>query len=448
MKTAEKNTEIEILFSKTDLSIEEILGLKEKILKSIVLRRKLEKSSAEFSEDKRGKLTADSARTRKGIAFWILNKTDEAIGLLESARANQLTNYFLSLCYLERGKANSALEILDKLYREEPDKIYFVTALSEALLKNNKPDEAMSVLERARKTSRSEPDLYYYTGRCLEYLGDYKKAEAEYQHALRLKPQHPRTLFRMAYRSDLSGDDETSFSLYQQLCRQVPSYTNAWINLGLLYEDKNEYDQAIHCYQTVLSYEPNHPRAKLYLKDALASKNMFYDELLSRRERQLKNIINIPITDFPLSIRSRHILGKLNIKTLGELASRSEEELLKHENFGMTSLNELKEILARKGLTFAPVGYSPARPGGLPILPIIEEPHKKQDVLNKSVFDIDWSTRIRTCFNKLKIYTLRDLIGKTEEELLNAKSLGQISLKEIKQRLAELGLALKQPTVP
>jgi len=142
-----------------------------------------------------------------------------------------------------------------------------------------------------------------------------------------------------------------------------------------------------------------------------------------------------------MSTHSKATMEELNIKTLGELANQNEEELLKRENFGMTSLNELKEIMARKGLTFAQSGIPVAN---APRLPPMDDSGKKQDILNKSLFDMDWSTRIRSCFGKLKIYTLRDLVNKNEGELLGARNLGQISLREIKQRLSELGLSLRQ----
>src|SRR6185437_4893571 len=58
----------------------------------------------------------------------------------------------------------------------------------------------------------------------------------------------------------------------------------------------------------------------------------------------------IPITDFELSVRSRNCLKKMNIRSLGDLLKTSEAELLSYKNFGETSLNEIKALLAQKGL--------------------------------------------------------------------------------------------------
>jgi DNA-directed RNA polymerase subunit alpha len=52
-----------------------------------------------------------------------------------------------------------------------------------------------------------------------------------------------------------------------------------------------------------------------------------------------------------LSVRARKALQLLNIGSLGELASRTEAELMGVKNFGQTSLVEIKEKLAQHGLT-------------------------------------------------------------------------------------------------
>lgn len=57
-----------------------------------------------------------------------------------------------------------------------------------------------------------------------------------------------------------------------------------------------------------------------------------------------------PISDLELSVRSRKCLQRLGISTLGELAMRSESELLTTKNFGQTSLTEIKRQLALHGL--------------------------------------------------------------------------------------------------
>jgi DNA-directed RNA polymerase subunit alpha len=61
-----------------------------------------------------------------------------------------------------------------------------------------------------------------------------------------------------------------------------------------------------------------------------------------------------PISDLELSVRSRKCLQRLGLSTLGELAMRSESELLTTKNFGQTSLTEIKRQLAIHGLSLRP----------------------------------------------------------------------------------------------
>ena len=56
------------------------------------------------------------------------------------------------------------------------------------------------------------------------------------------------------------------------------------------------------------------------------------------------------VGDLELSVRSRKALQRLNIHTVAELASRTEDELLGCKNFGQTSLNEIKQVLGSFGL--------------------------------------------------------------------------------------------------
>ena len=62
-------------------------------------------------------------------------------------------------------------------------------------------------------------------------------------------------------------------------------------------------------------------------------------------------ILNKPISSLELSVRARKALQLLSISTLGELASRTEAELMGVKNFGATSLHEIRERLAQHGLS-------------------------------------------------------------------------------------------------
>ena len=57
-----------------------------------------------------------------------------------------------------------------------------------------------------------------------------------------------------------------------------------------------------------------------------------------------------PIAELNLSVRARKCMVRLGISTIGELLRRTGDELLECKNFGVTSLNEVREKLGPIGL--------------------------------------------------------------------------------------------------
>ncbi len=434
----------ELLFKQEDLSLEDIVQLKSDVYASVKTRRKFEKELASFYETKAGKLSSTSkAQARKGVACWLINKLPQATELLEKARTSKETDYFLALCYLGSNRPLQAHDLFKKWYQDDPDSLLLTMSYVDAKIKTDQIEEAFELLKKikARKNFRHNADIYFYTGLCLEYFGRYKEAETEYQNALRVNSKHQPTLFRMAWNADLSGYEEEALELYQTLMKLKPTNINTAINLGLMYEDKGEYDKAIKCYERVLEYYPTHPRGLLYLKDSQAAQTMYYDEQLKRREQRLAQILSIPISDFQLSVRSRACLEKLGVRSLGDMTKWTEPGLLKTENFGMTSLAEIKELLARHGLTLSQEEFT------LPesTQPAVSSTQSTTDLLNKPLSEFEWSARTKGCMARMKLYIVGDLTKHTEAELLAVQNFGQTSLTEVKQRLNLLGLVLKLP---
>ena len=63
-----------------------------------------------------------------------------------------------------------------------------------------------------------------------------------------------------------------------------------------------------------------------------------------------KAIMAKPIAELNLSVRARKCMSKLNLQTVGDLLARTGDELLECKNFGVTSLNEVREKLSALGL--------------------------------------------------------------------------------------------------
>ena len=95
-------------------------------------------------------------------------------------------------------------------------------------------------------------------------------------------------------------------------------------------------------------------------------------EKVEEKEEQIPSILTRPITDLELSVRSMNCLKNEKLFYIGDLVTKSEQELLKTPNFGRKSLNEIKEVLERNGLELgmSVPGWPPENlpePGTLPV---------------------------------------------------------------------------------
>jgi DNA-directed RNA polymerase subunit alpha len=65
---------------------------------------------------------------------------------------------------------------------------------------------------------------------------------------------------------------------------------------------------------------------------------------------RLRRILNMSVNEIELSVRAANCLNNANITTVGELAMKTEADMLKYRNFGKKSLNEIKDKLTELGL--------------------------------------------------------------------------------------------------
>lgn len=73
-----------------------------------------------------------------------------------------------------------------------------------------------------------------------------------------------------------------------------------------------------------------------------------------------------------------------------------------------------------------------------------KEDEKKEKILEMSIEELDLSVRSSNCLKIAGINLVDDLVKKTEDEMMRVRNLGRKSLDEVTQKLASLGLSLKQ----
>ena len=79
-----------------------------------------------------------------------------------------------------------------------------------------------------------------------------------------------------------------------------------------------------------------------------------FEEAVDKQDEEktkMKKLLNMSVNEIELSVRAANCLNNANITTVGQLAMKTEQEMLKYRNFGKKSLNEIKEKLQALGLS-------------------------------------------------------------------------------------------------
>lgn len=379
---------------------------------------------------------------RLGVAFAMMGRYPTALEHLSKAGDNGMAHFFrgLALQNLQRwDEANTAFATAAKAgYDQKRSDLHRVGTLR----RGDKLEEAKALLKKLEATAGGTAEYHYQRGSILAAEGELIAASVELEKALSMERDHTGALFELAYINDLYGNDETAVDYYRQCLSHPPVPLAAWINLGVLYEDDMKFKDAENCYRQVLAFDPNESRARLFEKDCKASRDMYYDEEAEKGWDRLRQLLEIPVTDFELSVRSRNCLRKMNIRTLGDLTRTTEAALLASKNFGETSLQEIKEMMTSKGVRLGMALESGDRPPHAHE-PLEELSQEERAMLAKPISDLNLSVRARKCMTKLGIATVGELLTHTGDELLECKNFGVTSLNEVREKLTEMGLKLK-----
>lgn len=79
-----------------------------------------------------------------------------------------------------------------------------------------------------------------------------------------------------------------------------------------------------------------------------------FEEVVDKQDEEktkLRKLLGMSVNEIELSVRAANCLNNANITSVGQLAMKSEQEMLKYRNFGKKSLNEIKDKLAGLGLS-------------------------------------------------------------------------------------------------
>ena len=383
-----------------------------------------------------------AASVRLGVCQYIIGNYESAIVTLENSDGGALACFY-------QGKAHFALKSYDKAIEsyEAAERAGYngdLCRLAIAETKRMAKDlpGAMAILDNMFGPIEQTAEYLYQRGSTIAAMSDNPDEVCKlYERAVELEDTHSGALFGLALENDRRGNDERAIELYQRAAASFPTNVGSLLNLGLIYEDHDQYERAARCYDRILESYPTHERALLYRTDAVASMDEHYDHDREKVRQQIAGVMSIPIAQFELSVRSRNCLQKMGILTLGDLCKVSEMELLNSKNFGETSLVEIREMMANKGLMigqFAHQKDTEEEPVDLSHLS-----PEEQVLLDRPISDLNLSVRARKCMTRLGLATIGELVRKSQDDLLECKNFGVTSLTEVREKLTQANLSLR-----
>lgn len=337
---------------------------------------------------------------------------DDYPGAAEAYESAGKAGYDKDACSLAKaeairysGDAPAAMSQLDGLsgaVEQTADYLYQRSATVQALAGN--PEEVIALLERAVAANPAHGGALFGLALENDRRGNDDYARNLYEKAAQQFPTHVGTLLNLGVLYEDLEQYERAKGCYQRIIDVYPGHERA----RLFYKDADGsrdmfYDEEARRQQDRMSQVLSIPVTDFELsvrsrnclqrmgvmtlgdltetteQELLASKNFGETSLIEiremlsskglelgqfahqKREQELpynpetmspdeRALLDRPISDLSLSVRARKCMVRLGLTTIGELVRRTPDDLLECKNFGVTSLNEVREKLTVAGL--------------------------------------------------------------------------------------------------
>src|SRR5205823_4332780 len=212
-----------------------------------------------------------------GVACFFLGHTFEASEHLRQAEG-ALANFTLGRALVSLNHLDDALKAFEKAEKTGYNASQVQLQRVGIHRQQGHLDKAREILKKLEEQmAPHSAEFHFQLASCFLAEGDRASAVKSLERAIELDPTHTPALFQLGHANDLAGNDDEAISYYERCLKYPPLHVGTLKNLGILYEDHEQYDKAAECFSRVLTARPTDEQARLYLKDAVASRNMYYN---------------------------------------------------------------------------------------------------------------------------------------------------------------------------
>ncbi len=225
-----------------------------------------------------------------------LNDVSKAIKLDSTKSELYIT---LSDVFFAGGKFSNCRDAISKAILRDPSDMNAYVKLAELSLYYKDYEETLKNIDKALEIDRINPKAYFIRGFAHMEKGDTTRAIKNFMEATMQDPNYYDAYIELgliyAHRHQKLAVD-----FYQNALKARPNSIEALYNLGMYYQENNEYDKAIVQYTTLLQFEPknklapfnigfiylehlsNYPKAVKYFTDAIRSDSTYVDAIYNR----------------------------------------------------------------------------------------------------------------------------------------------------------------------
>ena len=345
----------------------------------------------------------------QGRGHFAMNRYEDAIRCYESAKTAGYDSdrclLMIAECKRHLCDLETAMQILDNMFGpiEQTAEYLYQRGATIAAVGNN-PSEVIALYERAVELDEAHPGALFGLGLENDRRGNDEKAIELYQRAAAVFPTNIGALLNLGLLYEDHDQNERAARCYDRILESYPNHERAKLFRGDAIasldgpynpEQLREQQQmasvmSISISQFELSVRSRNCLQKMGIKtlgdltkvsevELLSSKNFGETSLVEIREMMSNKGLRIgqfvhekeaelepldtsqmspdeqallerPMSDLNLSVRARKCMTRLGLTTIGELIRKSGDDLLECKNFGVTSLNEIREKLTHVGL--------------------------------------------------------------------------------------------------
>ncbi len=344
----------------------------------------------------------------QGRSYIALNQFDQAIAAFESAKTAgydpDICQLAVAECKREKGDIDGAMQIVDNMFGPiEQTAEYLYQRAATIAARGDNPEEVIRLYERAVEIDGEHAGALFGLGLENDRAGNDDKALELYQRASAVFPANVGSLLNLGLLYEDHEQYDRARRCYDRILDVFPTDPRAFLfrrdaiaSMDEQYDYEsdrrqeqmaqilkipvNQFELSVrsrNCLekmgiatlgdltriteQTLLSSKNFGETSLIEIREMLSNKGLAIGQHAADKvEEEVFDVSNLspdeqalldrPISDLNLSVRARKCMTRLGLTTIGELIRKSQDDLLECKNFGVTSLNEVREKLTQAGL--------------------------------------------------------------------------------------------------